>query len=182
VILTQHPRPSTSSPQCAVSIPDATAGRFNVPTCERSTVFALTPYRSQPYKCPLPQPLSFDNHTNARGVGGALALLHSFVALCIKSVAQLLSNQALPHSFSKLPGCHPTIPILARPELQGERVAPRCHSPNLQPSNLPTCKRSFVPPVTCPKDVHPMYYWSEPVSRTNSLRVTIPYVHSVWRV
>jgi hypothetical protein len=122
VILTQQPRPSISSPQCAVTIPDATAGRFNVPTCDRSTAFALTPYRSQSYKCPLPQPLSFDNHTNARGVGGTLALLHSFVALCVKCVSQLFCNQALPHSFSKLPGCHPTIPILARPELRGERI------------------------------------------------------------
>jgi hypothetical protein len=68
VIPTQQPRSSTSSPQCAVSIPDATAGRFNVPTCKRSMVFALTPNRSHPYKCPLPQPLSFDILTNARGV------------------------------------------------------------------------------------------------------------------
>ena len=44
--------------------------------------------------------------------GGTLALLHSFVALCVKSVSQLFSNQELPHPFSKFAGCHPTIPIL----------------------------------------------------------------------
>jgi hypothetical protein len=42
----------------------------------------------------------------------ALSLAHSFVALCINSVSHLFCNQSLPHSFSKLPGCHPTIPIL----------------------------------------------------------------------
>jgi hypothetical protein len=37
-----------------------------------------------------------------------LALFNrSFVALCIKSVSQLLYHQLLPHSLSKLPGCHP---------------------------------------------------------------------------
>ena len=71
----------------------------------------ITPLVSHPYKCPLPQPLSFDILTNARGVGGsALALLNSFVALCIKTAPQLFSNQSVPHSFSKMPGCHPTFP------------------------------------------------------------------------
>jgi len=41
----------------------------NLPTCK--LLSPVTPYRSQPYKCPLPQPLSFDNHTNAPGGGGA---------------------------------------------------------------------------------------------------------------
>jgi len=57
VIATHHPRPFIFFRQ-----------RFNVPTCKRSTAFALSPYRSHPYKCPLPQTLSFDILTNARGV------------------------------------------------------------------------------------------------------------------
>src|SRR4029077_18271755 len=88
------------------------------------------------------------------GVGGTFALLHSFVALCIKSVSKLLYHQAVPHSFSKLPGCHPTIPIL-------ELVLAFLHSARLcaplsfvlqvsaassipQPSNLQTLHPSIV--------------------------------------
>src|SRR5882724_5766002 len=37
---------------------------------------------------------------------------HSFALPCTKSVSQFLYNQAVPHSFSKLPGCRPTISIL----------------------------------------------------------------------
>ncbi len=32
----------------------------------------------------------------------------------------------------------------------------------------------FARPVTCPEDVHPPYYWSEPLPPTNCLRVTVP--------
>ena len=37
---------------------------------------------------------------------------HSFALQCTKSASQFLYSQAVPHSFSKLPGCHPTIPNL----------------------------------------------------------------------
>jgi hypothetical protein len=36
----------------------------------------------------------------------------TLVALCTKSVSRLFCNQPLPHSFLKLPGCHPTTPVL----------------------------------------------------------------------
>ena len=32
----------------------------------------------------------------------------------------------------------------------------------------------FAPPVTCPHDVHPPYYWSQPFTPTNWLPATIP--------
>jgi len=88
-----------------------------------------TPFVPAAYKRPLPQLLSLHILTNARGVWGCA---RSFVALCIKSVSQLFSNQAVPHSFSKMPGCHPTIPIL---ELNLE---------TLQPSNVQTCQHLNV--------------------------------------
>jgi hypothetical protein len=33
----------------------------------------------------------------------------------------------------------------------------------------------FARPVTCPEDLHPPYYWSQPFSPTNFLRVTVPF-------
>jgi hypothetical protein len=39
-----------------------------------------------------------------------LALSHSLDALCFKSVHQPFSNQALPHSFLKMPGCMGFLP------------------------------------------------------------------------
>jgi hypothetical protein len=69
---------------------------------------------------------------------GVLLRPHSFIVFCIKSVSQLFCNQTLPHSFSKLPGCHPppTIPIL-------ELVA---LSPKTKRVGGRYCRRSPRPP------------------------------------
>jgi hypothetical protein len=40
-----------------------------------------------------------------------LALSHSLDALCSKSVHQPFSNQSLPHSFLKMPGCMGLLPL-----------------------------------------------------------------------
>ncbi len=41
-------------------------------------------------------------------------------------------------------------------------------------SHLFVTRQLFARPVTCPEDVHPPYYWSEPLPPTNCLRVTVP--------
>jgi len=63
VILTQYPRPTSLFRRLDV-IP------FRRSDGLPSAVFALSPFHSHSYKCPLPQTLSFDTLTNARGVWG----------------------------------------------------------------------------------------------------------------
>jgi hypothetical protein len=47
-----------------------------------------------------------------------LALSHSLDALCFKSVHQPVSNQPLPHSFIKMPGCMGFLPCDLRFDVQ----------------------------------------------------------------
>jgi hypothetical protein len=47
-----------------------------------------------------------------------LALSHSLDALCSKSVHQPFSNQSLPHSFLKMPGCRGLLPLDKRFNVQ----------------------------------------------------------------
>jgi len=95
-----------------------------------------TPFLSHPYKCPLPQPLSFDILTNARGVWGLRISYPPFLLPISLSRAKsafanpLFSNRCalfqIPYPVSlllavltKTTGCTPTLPIL-------ERLQPPC--------------------------------------------------------
>ena len=141
-ILTQHPRPSTSSPQ-----------RFNVPTCKRSTLLVLSPYRSHPYKCPLPQPLSFDNHTNARGCTPTLPIL----GIVHKGAAQIghFFSAFFSSAYTLFQVTYPVTPLLATLTKTAGCIPNNSHS-GTRRSNVSTFRRSNGPlshrlpvPKTC---------------------------------
>jgi len=70
VILSYQPDPSSPHSPCLTSSSSTflTFKPSNLATLKR--VYTATPLLSHPYKCPLPQLLSFDILTNARGVWG----------------------------------------------------------------------------------------------------------------
>jgi hypothetical protein len=78
-----------------------------------------------------------------------LALLRSFVVLCIKSVSQLFYNQPLPHSFSKMPGCHPVaqqFPLWNSPPSSAKIVALSFHALTNASSRNSLCCTSLQMP------------------------------------
>src|SRR6266446_3576086 len=93
------------------------------------------------------------NHLQARRLW-PLSLLDLFT-LCTKSVSQLFCNQALPHSFSKLPGCVPTIPILVHPEPLRRELNLETAVVKVCPSSSSTSHQSrftsHKSPIPCPK-------------------------------
>jgi hypothetical protein len=112
---------------------------------------AFTPYlRTQDYppSSAAPDPsLSFSQPVNLQTLQPSThSGWRSFVALCIKSVSQLFYNQPLPHSFSKMQGCHPTIPIL--------ELVTR-HSPPATASKLFQLTHLQMPPPATPYAAHP---------------------------
>ena len=114
-------------------------------TSMRSTVLALSPYHSHSYKCPLPQPLSFDNHTNAPGCGGYARSSALFCRFLHQECCTTLFQSSASTLFLKTAGVSPNNSHFGSP-----RASRGTRRPPLPPSQPSTFKPSNMQTVLCP--------------------------------
>jgi hypothetical protein len=119
--------------------------------CKQKTYSKPNSFKCNTYKKPRAHCFHRVLRASRRG-GLSICLPRSFLALftlCTKSVSQLFSIQALPHSFSKQPGCVPLFfPIVELgPPLHLPRACPTGSGPSQSGvvPNLPTFQPANFP-------------------------------------
>jgi hypothetical protein len=78
--------------------------------CKQKTYAIAKPFRCNTYEkqgVGLGTRLASARQAFSSGIPSPRSDRRSFVALCSQSVSQFFCNQRDPHSFSKMPGCHP---------------------------------------------------------------------------